>query len=145
LERPLATIDQVSLRSDRASYQVTVDNSIGFGSFTGPYTRFAEVTQGTLEWLRTIDAKTGKPVQVSVSSRLKSGWKLSPTASGGKEILEITCIPRVDDSKPQGADITASNTLTRYPFEGDRWQMYTRTGKGCWENDIPFPTRAVFP
>jgi hypothetical protein len=137
LERPLATLDQVYLRSEVASYQVTVDFSIGWGSFAGPLTRFAEVTTGTFHWLRAVDAQTGKPVSVSVASTVKAGWKLSPTASGGKELL-------FDTSKPD-APVTASHTLVRCAVEDGRWLRYTRTGKGCWENDVPIPTRAVFP
>ncbi|HTQ06334.1 MAG TPA: hypothetical protein VMI54_20880 [Polyangiaceae bacterium] len=75
LERPLATVELVHLRADVPSYQVTVDLSAEFGSYSGPATRFAEVTDGKLQWLNAVDVRTGKPVPVSVASTLKTAWK----------------------------------------------------------------------
>ncbi len=145
LERPLASIEMVHLRPDMPSYQVTVDLSAGFGSYSGPTTRFAEVTNEKLQWLSAIDVHTGKTVPVAGAITVKTAWKLSPTASGAKELLKIACRPDFDASPPDAADLVFSIILSRFAFEGDRWQMHTRRKRGFWENDDGFPTRAQFP
>ncbi len=144
LERPLASVEMVHLRTDVPSYQVTVDLTAEFGSYSGPSTRFAEVTNGKLQWLSAIEVQSGKPVPVAVATTLKTEWNLSPTASGAKEILQIDCRPDFDASPPD-ADLAFAVTLSRFAFEGDRWQRHTRSKRGCWEVDDAFPTRALFP
>jgi hypothetical protein len=143
IERPIAIVEPVALRADIASFQVTVDLSAGFGSYSGPLSKFAEVKDGTLRWLAALDASTGKTTDISVMSSLKTAWKLAAAVGGDREILEVACRP--DHEAPTtdaGAEFLVR--LTRYAVEAGQWQRYVRVEKGFWEDDDKFPDTSRF-
>jgi hypothetical protein len=143
MERPIASVEPVALRAGIESFQVTVDLSAGFGSYSGPLSKFAEVSNGKLRWLATQDASTGKTTDISVMSSLKTAWRLAPAVGGDREILEVACRPDFDASTTDaGMDFLVR--LTRYAVEGDEWHRYVRVEKGFWEDDAKFPDRSRF-
>ncbi len=59
LERPIASLDIAQLISGKpASYILTVDYSIGMGSYAGPGTEFFNVSKGKITWINAMDSKT---------------------------------------------------------------------------------------
>jgi hypothetical protein len=142
--RPLAAVEAVALRAGVTNIQVTVDFSAGFGSYSGPVTKFAELKNGTLGWLGALDAATGRMADIVVMSSLKTAWKLTPAVAGGREILEVACRPNFEASKSD-AGMEFSVRLTRYAIEAGEWHKYVRVEKGFWEDDDKFPARSQFP
>jgi len=147
-ERPLGELRVEQLRGEhgRPSYAVTIDFSVGMGSYNGPVTRFAEVRDGRLVWLRSVDAQGKHPEPISLMTSLKSAWKIVPsTATGTREILRCTCRPDVDHAQPSDEHLPFVVELTRWAFDGTRWRRYQRASPGFWEDDDPFPDRTRFP
>lgn len=141
LERPLAKIEAVQLVGGKpASFALTVDYSSGIGSYSGPATRFFDVTAGSIRWMQAKDSKTGKLQELRVASTLKTEWKRVPHGRN-QDVLEISCRPRFKDEH----DDSFETTYRRYRFNGRDWLLYSRSEKGLWENEGAFPDEALFP
>lgn len=149
MERPLADVSIAYLYGDdtRPTFPVTVDLSAGFGSYSGPATRLADVRGGRLEWLTARDAATGKTDTITLATALKTAWRLVPAGGGRLDILQVLCRPDFD--APAGSDIAAQFILTfeRYSWDGSRWVRYSRSEHGFWEfeGEETFPERTRFP
>ncbi len=136
---------------DRPTVLVTVDHTIGWGSYAGLATEFLEMRAGRAQWLRATDARTGRADTIWVASALKKMWRLLPLKSGGKDILLAECQPdfdRWDKAAAQGKeDSSFLLVYTRYHFDGRRWVKRTRTEPGYidFESDEFFPALGKFP
>jgi hypothetical protein len=140
LERPLATVERTTLYADRPTFLVTVDYSIGMGSYAGLTTLLLDVVDAKPLWLEAINRDTGKSGPIRLSKTLKSDWRLSPRGPQ-KDLLQVLCRP--DDFGGSGA---FSLAYIRYHFDGGAaWQMRERVKKGFWESDEPFPEATQFP
>ncbi len=142
LERPDAKLETLRLRGDdHVTYPVTVDYSIGMGSYNGPLTFFVEVSAGKLRWVEAVDVKTGQSSRISLMRSLKTIWTLTDAPHGRhKEILQAACRPGFGSS--EGGFLLS---YTRYSFDGKRWIRYERTESGFSEFEDGFPDRALFP
>lgn len=136
LEEPLAKIAELQ---NSSTFLVTVDYSIGWGSYAGPTSFLLSVEDGNLRWLQARDEATGKSERISLAKTLKSDWKLSSQASG--DVLAFFCRP-VDFANDNGFELH----YVRYHFDNVKgWLKHERVKKGMWESDQPFPPRSDFP
>lgn len=141
LERPLADLGVASLYgTERRSYMLTVDLSAGFGSYSGPYTRFAEPDARGFGWVTADSA--GVTDTLTLVSTLKMAWRLVSDGRGhSADLLLVRCRP--DFSVTDSAAFTL--TFEHYTFDGARWRLLARREPGCYESDEPFPPRSKFP
>jgi len=138
LERPLAKIEKTSLPPDKQAFFVTVDYSIGMGSYAGLTTMFVRVANGHLEWVTATNPSTGKREAIHLPKTLKTDWRFSD--AGRSEILAVYCRPDFDNE--------ANFTIRYVRYQRDDrkgWLVYERAEKGIWESDEPFPPRTKFP
>ena len=125
----------------RQTYLLTVDYSVGMGSYNGPVTFLVEVTNGAMRYVSV----SGKPIALMRS--LKTDWKFAPIKSGGiksTDILEVSCRP----SETAKSDANPNNDFTifyrRYHWN-NQWTKREKTKSGFWEDDGTFPPLALFP
>ncbi len=149
-ERELAEISQVALYgADRRAFAVTVDYSVGFGSYAGPTTVFVEPARGRLRWLVALDPGSDKPIAIQLARTLKSGWKTVARAAGpGLDLVAVRCQPEAGDtSRPAagGGQRPFVVIYERFSFDGTRWVRHERRETGFWETDRGFPARENFP
>ena len=140
LERPLARIEPETLSAKKRTLLVTVDYSVGFGSYAGPTTFLLELAGPRFEWVQATSEGAKAIVKIALSRTLKSDWKLSSSESG-QDILSFYCRPA--DSGTSG-DFELH--YVRYHFDLEKgWLRYERVKKGLWESDEAFPPRKAFP
>jgi hypothetical protein len=148
-ERELADISPVALYGAlRPVIAVTIDYSIGLGSYAGPITRFAESSGGRLVWLSSYGSASDKPEELRVMDSLKTAWHTVTRPGGGLDILEVRCRPQSDSgasAHPTSNDVTFVVVYLRYTFDGSRWLKKVRQRVGYWESDDSFPTEGEFP
>lgn len=137
LERPLAKIEQARLNSGDGTFLLTVDYSIGFGSYAGPTTSLVDVRDGKIVWLHAIDADSHKDEPIRLPKTLKYDWKVL-SFGGKRDILQVSCHPETWD----GDEFVVE--YIRYRFKDGQWIKYVRTEKGSWESDEGFPALSKF-
>ena len=142
LDRPLAFLGGANLYEDRrSSYAVTVDLSAGAGSYSGPYTRFAEPDRRGFNWILVHSA--GITDTLTMVSTLKTRWEiLRDQTDSHAQFLVVRCRPAAD--APAGS-VAFTVTYERVMFDGARWHLLARSEPGCYESDEPFPPRSKFP
>jgi hypothetical protein len=138
LERPLAKIERSRLNFTADTFLVTVDYSIGFGSYAGPATSLVDVHDEKIIWLKAVDADSHKNEPIDLPMTLKSDWKFLSIA-GKKDILQVLCRPDF-----VGGNDDFHVEYVRYRFKDGRWIKYARTEKGIWEADEGFPALSKF-
>ncbi len=138
LERPLATVALAPLHGlPSQPVWLTVDYSIGMGSYAGPITTLLLPANQKLDPV-TYAGPHGQSGAVQLTSTLKTAWRTVPGRAGGTEELEeIACRPN------DGDDFTTS--LSTYRYVGGAWQLAVRKRAGFWEADEVFPPRSAFP
>lgn len=142
LERPLASLAIAKLYANgRRSYALTVDLSADAGSYSGPYTRFAEPDADGFGWLTADSA--GVPDTITMVSTMKTAWKSVHAAKDpNTELLMVRCRP--DLAAPRDS-VAFTLTFERFTFDGSRWHLLARSEPGCYEADDPFPPLSKFP
>ena len=134
---------------DRPTFLVTVDYSIGWGSYAGPSTRFLELRDGRAHWLQAVDTRTGRADTVQVASTLKTKWQFLRLEDGGKDILQAACRPdfdRWEKARKRGKeDDSFLIEYLRYHFDGRQWVKRVRTEPGYSDFEEGFPNLAKFP
>jgi len=147
LERELGELTTVRLYGDtRPTYAVTVDLSVGFGSYAGPLTRLAEIRDSRLVWLRAVDQRTQEVTEIQLIATLKTAWQFAPHADGsGQDIWLVSCRPVLSEKAATEAESPFTITFVRYSFDGKAWRRSARSEPGFWENGSPFPSPAAFP
>ena len=148
LERPHAQLAHARLYGDaaRETYLVTVDYSVGAGSYAGPITSFVEVIDGRLKWLDAADGTTGATERIHVMRSLKTIWQIAPARAGaGQDILEARCRPAPQSA--QAGEVQFTLSYYRYAFDRSRnqWIRRVREEKGFSEFEDGFPDRRLFP
>jgi len=78
---------------ERPTFFVTVDKSIGMGSYTGPFTYPVELDGERLVGLRVENEGTREQYPLELRATLKSGWRIAASSDGGKELLAVSCYP----------------------------------------------------
>ena len=117
-------------------FMLTVDDSIGMGSYAG------RVTTLLLPSLHGLDPETaasadGARTPIELGDTLKTGWTIVPSAGGATEIELVAC-------RPTGGAPDFVTTYSTYRLAGDGWRVASRRLDGIWDDDT-FPSRAAFP
>ena len=144
-ERELADASVQNLYGKvRPVLAVTIDLSIGSGSYAGATTLFVESRSGRLQWLAASDATSGKSNEIRLPRTLKSAWQAVPRRDGF-DILAVRCQPDLRDPTASGGDARFVIVYERYTFDGSRWLRKARQEPGFWEEDHGFPDLDRFP
>ena len=137
LERPLASLEECGPnRGGKGGYLLTVDFSIGSGSYNGPGTTLLQVLNRTFLYAEAINVATRKRKVIRLTKSLKSDWRIE-TRSERTEILSLSSHPANNDN--------FVSDYVRYSFDGTQWLEYRQQKAGLWESDQPFPPRSAFP
>ena len=137
LGEPLAKVERARWRGLTApTYLLTVDHSIGMGSYAGLSTTLIVPGESGLDPV-TYAAPGGRSGILGLGETLKTGWKVVPGRAGGPDELEQAyCRP--DDKN----DFTV--VYETYRNVRGAWQMTSRKEPGFWEYES-FPPRSAFP
>jgi hypothetical protein len=139
LERPLARIGPKGSKDDGKTLFITVDYSVGWGSYAGLTTFLLRIDGAKFQWVQATDVRAKQTEKISLVKTLKSDWKFSPFGTS-QDILSFYCRPA-----EVGEDDFVLHYV-RYHFDRTRgWLKYERVRKGFWESDQPFPPRTDFP
>lgn len=135
MERELARMASKKLyATPKHTHFITVDFSIGMGSYAGPITFLAEIERQGMKWLHFYDKSQGKNVELTLGQALKRNWALLPKKRGkGMDIYEQSCHPSYPAKSDDSHDFEI--TYQRYFFDGKKWQMLERRKLGFWENE----------
>ena len=133
------------LGSEKPSYLVTRDLSVGMGSYNGPATFFYDIIGGKLKPIEYLDRETRKRKQITLMRSLKTNWKLVESKDGGsQDILHAACRPDFESKSKDEVEFLVS--YDRFHFDGKQWVRYRRVEKGYWEVDgTDFPPLSKFP
>ncbi len=117
-------------------FMLTVDDSIGMGSYAG------RVTTLLLPSLHGLDPETaasadGARTPIELGDTLKTSWTIVPSGGGAGAIELVAC-------RPTGSAADFVTTYSTYRLAGDGWRVASRRQDGIWEDDT-FPSRAAFP
>ena len=120
--------------------RVTVDASVGMGSYNGPMTHWVVAEAGQLAWAKARNPD-GTATELTVMESLRTAWKRRPRPDGSLDVLELACRPEDDPAKP-GEVVFWLNFFT-YHFDGQGWTRALVRRPGDWSNgEDPFPTAA---
>jgi hypothetical protein len=143
-ERELGDISADHLYDDaRVTYLVTVDMSVGAGSYAGPATMLMEISAKRFKWLQARDIGSGEAKDIVLANTLKTVWKIVPVASG-KDILMAATRLDYPGNSPVGADDVWQVHYYRYHCVKGQWLIYSRVEKGYDEFE-DFPETDKFP
>ncbi len=136
-DEPLARVTVAKWHGLTApTYLLTVDHSIGMGSYAGPSTTLLTPSVTALSPV-TYAGAHGRSGILTLASTLKTGWQVVHGRAGGPdEIEQALCRPGTKD------DFTI--TYQTYRLVDGSWQMAERQVPGFWENES-FPPRSSFP
>jgi hypothetical protein len=135
LERPMASIKHSILDGPGPVFEVTVDYSTGFGTYNGPITFFVCPGGGSLDWLSTINSKTGKPEKLRLLSRAeRSIWKIRDSHT----IIHAF-------AHPDEAGTSGINFFSRIAYESGHWVEYNRTEPGPMDFESYTPPDSKYP
>jgi hypothetical protein len=137
LERPLARLTEAHLHSDRTTFLIDVDYSVGFGSYAGITTQLLDVPRSHLKWEVAENVVTRQVEIIRLPKTLKSDWKFTG-GRGTPNILLVLC-------RPTSAGDGFVIRYVRYRFDGQKWYQSERSRKGLWEADERFPPVSLFP
>ena len=137
LEQPLAKVTEVQVLAGHTSFLVSVDYSVGFGSYAGVTTSLLDIADSQFKWAEAADVNTKRVERIQLPRTLKTAWKLLPFR-GSHDILLVSCRPTFRDNE-------FVIGYVRYRFNGKQWIEYKRLRKGIWESDEPFPPASKFP
>ena len=142
---PLAEIKVAHLYGTSfPTYLVTLDYSIGMGSYAGPTTTFAEIRNGHLAFVHASETGGTRDTQLSLMRSLKADWRIVRGDKGNlNEILSVACRPDFRDPNRDDFIIIYST----FRFDGMRWHLSLRQQVGFWENEgeNSWPDRGNFP
>lgn len=136
LEKPMAWIKRSELDSPGPTFEVTVDFSTGFGTYTGPMTSFVSIDEGKLRWLEACNADgTKKHVVRFLDNGYRSYWKVKDPHT----IFFGFAHPDVETGT------RGVQKLSRYSFDGKRWVITSKEGPGAQDFEMAFPKDSEFP
>lgn len=139
LEKPLARIGPEKSKDDEKTLFVTVDYSVGWGSYAGPTTFPLRIDGPNLQWVQATDVRSKRTEKIALVKTLKSDWRFSLFGTS-QDILAFYCRPA------ESGENDFVLHYVRYHFDSTRgWLKYERVQNGFWESDEPFPPRTDFP
>lgn len=125
---------------------ITPDLSIGMGSYNGPYSQPFQVYQGHIHLAELPEVNQKKMGPLYLAKTLKTEWRAKKIEKNtALEVLEVKCRPDFDHTPDTADEMKFEKTLTRYKFDGNKWQEWKRSEEGCWETGDKFPERSAFP
>ncbi len=137
LDEPLAKVARARWHGLPApTYLLTVDHSIGMGSYAGLSTTLLVPGESGLDPV-TYAAPDGHSGILRLGETLKTGWQAVPGRAGGADELE-QALCRPDD---KGRFTISYET---YRTVNGAWQMTSRQEAGYWDNEA-LPPRSAFP
>jgi hypothetical protein len=141
MEEPIATLKPSSLAGEGPIFLLTVDYSIGMGSYNGPITFLLAISGIRLKILEFVNSESKKQQQFRMMDSLKNAWKILDS----KTILEVSCHPDFDNPKNSRDNLEFAVDYYRFSFQEGNWVEYLKTVSGFWENEGDFPNRKFFP
>ena len=138
LDAPLAKLEEFAAGGNNV-FLLTVDYSVGYGSYAGPGTSLLRVSEANFHDVDALDPATQQRKPIRLLKALKSDWRMT-TDSNVVEILSFTYGPA-----QAAADNQQVLTFTHYSFDGKQWLLYVRQQEGYWDTEQPFPPRSLFP
>lgn len=145
----VAWLEEVRLNEAyKPAYLLTLDESIGWGSYTGPTTYFYEIADGKLKPIEYLDNHTKKREKMILMRSLKTAWKFVKSKDGkSKDILHIACRPNLPAKSKDDYDVFVIY-YDRFHFDGKEWVKYEKVEKGIREfegGDEDIPPSSKFP
>ncbi len=153
LPYPLVEV-KARLFGSQQIFFLTIDDSAGYGSYSGLTTTLLSVDSSGLKTVEAFDFYRKARTPIAVAANSKSGWKEVPR-QGKVDLLAFYCaanlnaltyIPRYNgssiDQLPKDVFLVH---YVRYRFDGDAWTRFERVEPGYWESNQPFPSDSSFP
>ncbi len=137
-EYPLARVEAAPIHGlPTPAVMFTVDESTGFGSFSGPVATLLTPATTQLAPVRFVEEGSGKGGDViGLATTLHVGWRIVPARRGGpEEIQSAYC--------PGGGEVQVL-TLWTYRFHDGQWHRAERRGAACADLEV-MPLRSAFP
>ncbi|RKN80275.1 hypothetical protein [Ulvibacterium marinum] len=127
LGRESARIDRIFpyAKKNKPVFLVTVDYSVGWGSYNGPISYFLEINENGINYI--LDKK-------GFMISLKSIWLIN-NRNGKSEILDIDCRPDFDKNSENPDEFHFKLIYSWYFFENNEWKRLRKEKPGCIEND----------
>lgn len=139
LDQPLAMVAPAPLDGLPApAFLLTVDESAGFGSYSGPGTTLLVPERQGLAPLQATGAD-GRPSVIELARTLKTTWRIVPPRTGRTQEIEFAAC------RPAGSRPDFTTTYSTYRYRDGGWQVASRATPGLTEFDGPAPDRALFP
>jgi hypothetical protein len=133
---PLAEVETAPIRGlPFPVFQFSVDESAGFGGFSGPETLLLTPTSTQLRPMDFVSDKDGTADTLGLPDTLHAGWVIVPGRQAGVDEIEVADCPGGDDGHLQ---------LYTYRFRDGRWHQAERTGDACGDLEV-MPPRSAFP
>jgi hypothetical protein len=136
LKKSMASIKISAVDGPGPTFEVTVDYSLGWGTYNGPITSFATIHHGRLLWLEAADPDGSHKHIVKLLENTRSRWKVKdphtflrafthPNMKGIGNILE----------------------LARYSLEGNQWIEHSLSKNGPDDFELPafIPSDSEYP
>ena len=120
------------------AFLLTVDDSIGMGSYAGRVTTLLVPSQRRLDAVQAT-APDGTAEPMHLGDTLKTLWRVVPPRIGQTEEIELAAC------RPQGSKPGFVTTYATYRFTDGRWRVASRRTDGITELDEGFPARSMFP
>jgi len=141
---PVAWLEEVRLiEGYKPAYLLTLDESVGMGSYNGPTTYFYEIADGKLKPIEYLNNDTKKREKMILMRSLKTAWELVKSKDGkSKDIVHIACRP--DFESESKGEVVFLVYYDRFHFDGKEWVKYQKVEKDFWEaegEDLPPPSK----
>ena len=136
-EYPLARIEAAPIHGlPTPAVVFTVDESAGWGGFSGPATTLLAPATTQLAPVQSVAEENGKSSGIQLASTLHAGWRVVPARHGGPEEIESAYCP--------GGNEVQVLTLWTYRFHDGQWHRAERRGGVCADLET-MPPRSAFP
>jgi hypothetical protein len=127
-------------------FLIEINYFSGSGIFSGPETFIIEIKGDQLSLVQ--EEYHGKIGELNLLENVRTGWWLSPKiAFGCHDILQMFCRPDYRDINNISDELNPNDhklTYRRYRFDGTKWIVSEKTGRGFWENESR-PAESFFP
>ena len=141
LDKPFAELKEEKINNHHF-YFLTVDYSLGFGSYAGPTTTIFKVENAKISWQEAIDIRNKEKHKIFLESTLKTAWKILHKKNITK-IFQVKCRP--DLNRPFIKEGSFLVTYETYIYDGQEWHKKNKVIKSFWENEGTFPDLSLFP
>ncbi|WP_020531900.1 hypothetical protein [Flexithrix dorotheae] len=124
LGHQFARVDRLFIHKERnkPTFVVTTNFAQGWGSYSGPYSKFIEINKNGIEYI----------IEGGLLCSLKSQWWISEN-EGKNLIIEKSCFPK-DDLDLNG-DVIFEITIEKYSYDNGKWIKTVSKEDGFWESE----------